>query len=396
MKIVLIAPLVSHATIGRIAALVSTNIDVVLIDVSSRESNFSNKTYPINKIKKIYSLKLWEIDDFFLNNVSILERLKDILRSYSIISENKTVLNKVSEILKNEKPDFVFFFYGPVAIHFLRIIKKINKQLKTVLIPNLIPSTIVNGNPVIKLLKKSISNEFINYQNWLIKTDLIFTASFEMKSFIIKKFNFKSRLIHVIPDLHPKSFFVEKEKILSSENKSNSLIFLGAPERWGGKIDNIDLELNEIINNKIQLTVNENVKNNSNLKCNSYKYFSDDQVFNGDLADSVYKNKVALITYNVKTPSERFRSTLPTRFFTALSAGLVIAVKSGHFKAVESFISKYNIGFVYKDISQLKNELQNEKKIALYSKNIIENLFIFTAESQSEKITQILKNYVQK
>ena len=105
---------------------------------------------------------------------------------------------------------------------------------------------------------------------------------------------------------------------------------------------------------------------------------------------------MALITYNVKTPSERFRSTLPTRFFTALSAGLVIAVKSGHFKAVESFISKYDIGFVYKDISQLKNELQNEKQIALYSKKIIENLFIFTAESQSEKITKILKNYVQK
>ena len=52
MKIVFIAPLVSHATIGRIAALVSTNIDVVLVDVSSRESNFSSKPYPINKIKK--------------------------------------------------------------------------------------------------------------------------------------------------------------------------------------------------------------------------------------------------------------------------------------------------------------------------------------------------------
>ena len=235
MKLILIAPLVSHATIGRVAALANTGIEIILIDVSSRKCNYDKKTYPINKIKKIYYLNIWEVDNFFSDKITIFERLKDILRSYSILSENKIVFNKVADILKNENPNFVFLFYGPVAIHFLRIVKKINLNIKTVLIPNLIPSTVVTGNVLVRIIKKSISNEFINYKNWINKSDKIFVSSNEMKSFILKKFNYEAISIHIIPDLHSRSFFVNKKKINFLKNKSNSIVFR-CSRRWGGKL----------------------------------------------------------------------------------------------------------------------------------------------------------------
>ena len=396
MKIILIAPLVSHATMGRIAALTSTNNDVVLIDVSSRKFKSEKNFYPVINLKKIYNLNISKLDSFFSSEVSYFDRLKDILRSYSIIKENKKINQRLTKILEIEKPNFVFFFYGPVAIHFFRLIKKIDQNIKTILIPNLLPSTIIKGNFFLKFLKKSVSNEFINYNNWINKVDIIFAASDEMKYFINKKFNFSLSSVHVIPDFHPKSFFVANNIIDKKIIKENSLIFLGAPERWGGRIDNIDYELHQIIDSKIELVVNDKVKSKSKLNCEVYDYFSDYEVFTGKLSNAVNSNAVALVTYNIDKISERFKSTLPTRFFTALSAGLIIAVKSGHFSAVKSFVEKYKIGFIYTGVNDLKQQLNNKDKLQKYHKNVYQNLHKFTAESQAEKIKLILKKVSEK
>ena len=391
MNILLIAPLVSHATFGRIAAFINTNMNVSLFDISSRSHNYTNNIYPINKLKTIYSLNVDKIDRTNSNQINYQHIIYDLLRSNNLLEENRYIMNTLKDILISEEIDIVVCYYGPIAIKFLRIIKKINPSIKTVLIPNLIPSTIITGNKFISKFKKIISNEFMNYRKWLNTVDIIFAASTQMKDYIIDNYYINSSQIYIMPDFHPKSFFIKN--INSKDNvNANTLVFLGAPERWGGQIDNIDAELNDIILKDIKLCVNERVKFNSSLNCDSYRYFSDYEVFNGILAQTLHYKTVSLITYNNVNDSDRFKSTLPTRFFTALSAGLVIAVKANNFYAVESFIKKYNIGFVYKDLQDLKTQLMDIDKLKFYRNNIFSHIQDFYAESQSKQIIQILNN----
>jgi hypothetical protein len=120
-----------------------------------------------------------------------------------------------------------------------------------------------------------------------------------------------------------------------------------------------------------------------------YEYFSDDEVFGGALARFAHGFDAALITYATTARMERFRSTLPTRFFTALTAAVPIAVKAGVFDAVESYVGRHGLGFTYRDARELHAKLEEHEKMAQYRANAIEHLKIAAAEEQSPQFEAI-------
>ncbi|MCF8340935.1 MAG: hypothetical protein K9I82_08170 [Chitinophagaceae bacterium] len=387
-KCILFAPLVSHATTGRISALVNAGFELSVVDISTRVIDFSLDIYPYNKISKVYNLNIKTYGRYYSDNPSYISRFIDILQSLNFLKENKSLLNDINNVLLEIKPDYIFTFYGPMGIHFSRLIYKLKINYKLYFICNLIPSTIISGNYFTKKLKKYFVNEFVDYRNWANKLDGIFCSSTQMVEFFKKKFGICNNRLFIFQDFHPTSF--GNSDLFESKNTLNSsLIFLGAPERWGGQMDNINNQIIEIANNNINICISKNIIIEDNVNISKYSFFTNEDVFNGELSKFANKYKASLITYNIERRSERFISTLPTRFFSSLSAGLPLAVKSGLFDAVEQFVILHEIGFVYNDIQDLYIQLQDSKKMLAYRNNILSKQNQFTAEFQAIEINKL-------
>jgi hypothetical protein len=390
-KCLVLAPLVSHATAGRLAALVNTGINVSLLDISTRKVDFNtDEIHPYSKLDNINYLNLKSFGKFY-TKPTLLNIVVDGLRSYSVLPENSNLKRQLIHSIIKENPDFIVVFYGPLGMHMVRIIKKSFPNIKLIFIPNLLPSTIVRGNFFVKLFKKQLINEFIDYRRWIKRIDFIFCASLEMQCFLNKKFKYPKSKTAVLPDFHPKAFFISDSLINVDEFGNHDLIFLGAPERWGGQIDNIDKQLNSLSQIGINVYASE-LLNSTIHNWNSYPYFSESEVFNGELSKFAHQFKAALVTYNISERSERFRTTLPTRFFSALASGIPIAVKEGLFDAVETFVKENGNGFIYKTNSELKEILQDRSRMKFYRENAIINLEKFTAEGQKSRIMDIIKS----
>jgi hypothetical protein len=390
-KCLFVAPLVSHATAGRLAAFINSGVEVSVLDISTRKFDLNlNTIYPYSSLKRIKHLDLMSFGKFY-SKPSLLHMIIDGLRSCSIISENSHLTKIILNYIKEVNPDFIVIFYGPLGIHFTRIIKKIAPEISIIFIPNLLPSTVISGNNLIRFVKKLFINEFIDYKRWVNRIDFIFCASIEMQEFLSKKFLYPKSKTEILPDYHPNSFFISTSLVQNKSQENYDIIFLGAPERWGGKIDNLDNQLISLSNSGINIYTSELLITNSYNIWKTYPYFKENEVFTGELSKFAHKFSAALVTYNISTRSERFRTTLPTRFFSALAAGIPIAVKGGLFDAVENFILKNGNGFIYETESQLNEILNDKNKMESFREKAIVNMVNFTAENQKSQILRILK-----
>ncbi len=383
----LIAPLVSHATAGRIAALVNTDYSVSLLDVSAREIRFGVDQYPYNKLKRIHALNAMRAGYF--RDWSHVDQLRDVLRSRGMLAEDPPVMDSLREILRSENPDVVVTYYGPIGLHFSRLVKRINPRQRVVFIANLAPSTILGGNSVAKAIKGPFVPEFVDYKVWLNELDFIVCASEEMSGFLQREYSCSADKLAVLPDFLPRTFQVSgsSDVSLAAERRNPQVIFLGAPERWGGEIDRLDTEFAKFERAGIDVYVSSGQTHRDSR--NSYPYFSDDDVFSGKLSDYAHRFDAALVLYNWSTRHERFRSTLPTRFFSSLAAALPVVVKGGMFDAVENFVREYSIGCTFESADDLHAVLTNKKALSECRDNVRRLLPVFSAESQSEKLQHI-------
>ena len=134
---------------------------------------------------------------------------------------------------------------------------------------------------------------------------------------------------------------------------SLSIIFLGAPQRWGGDvIDNIEQTVFALCSSGHRVTAGFTL-NRAHHLFTSYPFFSNLEALDGTLSNFANEFDFALICYGYPYPSERFRSTIPTRFFASIAAGLPILLPRDHLPAVEILVLKHNLGYVYSSISEL-------------------------------------------
>jgi len=126
-----------------------------------------------------------------------------------------------------------------------------------------------------------------------------------------------------------------------------------------------------------------------------YPRFKNEDVFNGKLALYASGFSAALITYSAEMIqiNERFRSTYPTRFFTAITAGIPIAVCNG-LNDCGIFIEKYGIGFVYRDVEELIIKIKDKTKMISYRYNALVLRDAINAEAQSEKISKFVNTII--
>ncbi|MCX5805027.1 MAG: hypothetical protein NT010_03005 [Proteobacteria bacterium] len=395
-KCLLIAPLVSHATAGRVAAIGSTTYGLYVADISTRPLRHRLDQYPFSLIKGYFDLNVRSNDPLYRDIVSYLAIIRDTLISRGILPESKKISDRIREVMNEVKPTVVVVYYGATAMHFARIIKRLFPKVPVIIIHNAIPVTLERKNKFQRLLRRSFINEFVDYNKWLNKLDYYIYASTEMSDFAQNRFNIPKNKVSILPDYLPRSLHVKTDSIINNiRNDSPSIIFLGAPERWGTAIDNLDSQFLDLAHEKINIysggISKEVIETGYGFK---YPYFTDDEVFKGDLANYAHAFDAALITYGIEDKRERFRTTLPTRFITALTAGIPIVVRAGMFAAVEAYVQKHQIGFAYRDSHELKDRLTDNNKMSIYRAKAIEHLKVIGGECQSHEFEKIFEGLI--
>jgi hypothetical protein len=376
-KCLLIAPLETHATIGRVAALALTGYELHVLDVSTAPLQFDLDRYPFSSIESCRRL------DLIPRPASVPAAARHRLRALDWIAEDESTLASMESEICRVKPDLVVTYYGPIGIHYAKLVKCVAPSVPVVSILNLIPSSLDYPSGLAGPLGQRLNTELNTYKRWIRRIDFLVCASPLMTDFIAARYGVDRSRMAVIPDYFPKSMTVQSQAVSVREQPAG-VIFLGAPERWGGALDDVDNEFWGIAKAGVPVCagkLSDAVRSTGNAR--QYEYLQVDQVFAGGLSDFAHQFEAALITYGIKDRHQRFITTLPTRFFSALSAGLPLAVKAGLFDAVEDYVHRHQIGFAFCNPAELKRRLSDQAQMAFFRRNVLDHVRGFFAESQA-------------
>ena len=162
-------------------------------------------------------------------------------------------------------------------------------------------------------------------------------------------------------------------------------------------IDSVDSEFMDIAKQKIHIYSGKIAQKLIDTGFgHKYNYFPDNKIYNGEFASFVNQFDATLVTYNnnLIQSNDRFDTTYPTRFLTALTCGIPIAVKKG-LTICEKFVSKHNNGFIYRNTNELKDNLFNNEKMKSLRKSSMKFMREFSAESQSNNIKSFVSGILK-
>lgn len=389
-RCLLIAPLENHATVGRVAALAGSGYVVSVADVSIDNSAHA-PGYPFDRLARVYDLNVAKTDPIYSTTGKrrLFAWLADWLRSNDLLPESRRLSRRIVDAIDDSRPDIVVTFYGPIAIHYARVVKRMRPDLPVVTILNLIPSTIVAArNRWARWLRHVAGSEFTDFRNWLHHMDGIVFASKEMRDFVTSKFPGIAAKSAIVPDYLPRSFQgADLSPRVSRGIERPAVIFLGAPERYGGRLDAPDDQFIALGRAGIHVySAQMNEEALASPFCHLYPRLTNEEVFSGGLAEYARGFDAVLITYNISKRHERFRSTLPTRFLSALTTGIPIAVRGGLYDACEEFIREHQNGFVFSTVDELRDILSDSDRMRHYRDRATALRPMFTAERQGEQL----------
>jgi hypothetical protein len=390
----------SLAVMGRVAAFVASGFEVSLINVSV--PNPYGRAYPVpgaNIVDDWHERGIDSFDKRLKGRYNWYKcHIEEHLRNYRLLPEPGSLRRRLHQIISDFKPDFAVLHYGTIAIHYARLIKRESPWLPVIDIINVVPVNLASKNSWRS--KWTVLIELDNYRRWLPYVEGVVYSSAEMQDFALREFGNLGILSAIIPDYLPSSIHPTSKQLPNIETKREenpSVIFLGAPERWGNDMDDIDREFMEIAKAKIHVysaTISEEVK--ATGFGHSFSPFNIADIFAGRLANFATTFDAAIITYNtdVSQRKDRFRSNIPTRFFTAIASCMPVAVEEGKLEACEKFVSKHGNGFIYSDATDLRKKLLDKDKLSQYRETAVECAKWMNSEMQREDIRSFVAKVI--
>lgn len=388
------------------------NVLLISSKTSFRSRNMIHAIKSINKDANIYFLdnhllygvnenKLEDIEEFDINihikNKYLLKIcwiIIKILMTLGYYPFKKKNVATLEGILIKYDIDYVLLSWGNTILpylYYLSKIKKLNKKYKIIFNILNFPS---RSTKLIEILERR------NFKKLLPFTNYVILPTSEMDQYFVEHNMIPS---HVIKYIQPE-FFIKTQKmeyldIDEGRNEVPRIIYLGRTTfAWHNFLDDIRKQINEITNNDIKLYAQKSSLfqelqyrlNNNNLVL--FEKFPLSSLNDADLSNYVERFDAVLVTYNVNSQNTRFNLSLPDRFLYALRSSTPIILPKGRYLAMEAFIEKYDIGYVYKDLDGL-NLFLNDKNL-LRSKR--DNLRILSEkEFNFNKSIDILKNILE-
>lgn len=128
-----------------------------------------------------------------------------------------------------------------------------------------------------------------------------------------------------------------------------------------------------------------------------FNRFAYPEIADGTFATFLTQFDACVVTYNFWRTSgaNRFSNSIPSRFSTALLAGIPIIVPEGYLQGCAGIINKHQIGFAYQNYTDLQNKLCDKSMLNYYRKKAIENAPSFSLENNFSKIDKFLKQIIE-
>lgn len=213
----------------------------------------------------------------------------------------------------------------------------------------------------------------------------------------------------VFMECYPEKFFYRKRlPLLSSFDGQPHIVFLGMRARYEvlTQIEEIasrkihvhicDLNQNFCEANTKEKPAYDNAFKNSDF-IHTFDMFTYREIRDGTFATFLTQFDAVLVTYNFWPASglSKFDNSIPSRFSSALLAGIPIIIPKGYLKGCEEVLDKHQIGFTYENYDALKNKLGNKSYLNYYQDNAVEKAKSFSLEANFPKMDKFLKQIIE-
>jgi len=220
-------------------------------------------------------------------------------------------------------------------------------------------------------------------------------ASQNMYHYMYKLFDLKKHGFDVIvtPFFSEKYHYIKRLPPLSEKDGEPHIVYIG-PLTSSRNWDDIRQEIYEIVNEKIHIHLAEtDVPLRKSPYLHFFPYFPLPKLINGSLATYMtqFDACIVLFNFNICSCLDRFYTSYPSRFLFALNAGIPIAVPKGYLHVCERFVNEHQIGFTYRNLTELKETLSNLDLMQRYRRNAIMKSADFKYEKEFQKIDKLMK-----
>ena len=116
----------------------------------------------------------------------------------------------------------------------------------------------------------------------------------------------------------------------------------------------------------------------------------------GKFAESMTQFDGCIVLYDVNKRTYGFVNRAHTRFHFPLISGIPMIQPADVFSTSEDFIKKYQIGFSYRSFDDLKTQLNDKRKMALYTKNALKMNESFQFDNHIDKLENFMLNVIER
>ncbi|MCK4600890.1 MAG: hypothetical protein KAU28_00390, partial [Phycisphaerae bacterium] len=243
----------------------------------------------------------------------MIRRLKEAGRSPGLLSEEKDEADLARRVLADVRPEIIWGIWGSSALRWLRILRRVGFTGKTVWTANVFPNRVTRPGLV------KWSSEGSLYRNWLHRMDGLILTEGRMHRYMAREYcNTRPITKTCLPDFLPRSWFA-RTLGAPKHGVTHHVVYLGAPERYGGPMDRVDEDLLGLADSDVHVHCCQPKEASvAHDRICFYPRREDSSFTRGEFGQFLQQFDAVIVLYNLSGYHPRFASTFPTRFLTAL------------------------------------------------------------------------------
>ncbi len=296
---------------------------------------------------------------------------------------------KLLKIISENQIDVIYSFWGINVFPEIKAIKEENLSIPVI---NNIQSYPYNYSVV-----GNGSQENPSYGEMFQKIEGRIHCSQNMYDYLNTHFNLRDygKDIVLMEYFSERYFYKKRLKKLSDDDGEPHIVSIGRTDFSRRPLDDIRKQIYEIADERVHFHLKEpDVPMKKHKYIHTFPGIPSWKTIDGSLANFLTQFDACIILFNIRKKYNRFYNSLPARFLFAFTAGIPIVMPEGYFASCEEIVNKYEIGFSYGDVRDLKAKLCNEELMEKCKRNAVKKTKNFTFEKNFHKVDSFIKDIV--
>jgi len=368
-----------------IIAFKNAGYNVLLINIC--RDYFPNIVEGIPDCKNIINL----YQGINISKNKIIRKIERLLIVFDLYKGRNLVVKRIDSIFKKNHIDIVYSLWGTEPLPEIKIIQ--NLEIHCPVIHHFLTFP---GVPISWFTRL----KYLFYKKIVLNIEGRIHCSYRMYDYIDKLFNLRQKGKDIVfLDYFSEMYFPHKRlSLLSKEDGEPHILFIGRTDFQKGSLDDVEKIIQEIALNKMHIHLAEtDISINNNEYLHFFQRFKAGELANGSFAEFITRFDACIILYNFNIknwPKDRFYNSTPNRFLFALTGGIPIIMPEGYFLSCQEIIKKYQIGFTYNNIEDLKSKIENKQLMKKIKANAIKINSDFTFERNFYKLEKFIRNVI--